>query len=423
MQLFCLFTLDCTHCCRFIPEPIISLMKKNAGKSCLQIIDTAVENPELIWTSDMQGELRKGILSLHTGKGQGDEISELPADFSVEYAQLNQEVYIGGVYIRLFLKQPSFKLSNPVYFLEKLIENYETSFNLQVPPLDSASQTMAFSTGQTLATTHQELILGKEDFLSLLTSCIICLLKNEPSLFEQFIHWGSIDQIITNYLYRINSFQRKGIPLLSVARLLNELVNSSEIIENLAANIYVNSTNNIISNLTFALLEDDFSVNSTSFGDAMGLYREAIVIIEILKKIFQAYYSKGLIHFLVVAFQCQLPQLLVHRIVNVKNQRLFNEQVNNAMALRIHTIDLLKAMLLIDESPEIHRELKEILSQSKEWGDFKDQSHDLFITVSLRSSPLIFHLNLLLYLCFHRTRKRLMFISSKIPVTRNLLVC
>lgn len=47
-----------------------------------------------------------------------------PEDFRVHHEGLNAESFVGGVYVRLFLKNPGFPLRQPKTFLEGLITAY-----------------------------------------------------------------------------------------------------------------------------------------------------------------------------------------------------------------------------------------------------------------------------------------------------------
>jgi hypothetical protein len=423
---------------RFLPEPLVILLKKSIGKSSLQLIDNVAENPELIWTQDMQNELREGILFIHEEniKKQQQEqqsfslsvssltgyhdILQLPSsDYHVHYAVLDNEIFIGNVYIRIYLKQPSFKLSNPIYFMEKIIENYDFSFNTQVPKKGKSSSVShpplycGDPSSKQQQSQNWEVIVGKEDFLSLLTSCMICALKNEHSLTSQLVSWGFLETLITDYLYRINLYQRKGIPLISVLRLLNELVNFHEMIDFIAIHS-THLTNNIITNLAFSLLDevdespadnnlttngiesnnhsnvkDSSSSSSLLFfdGRAVSLYKEAILIIEIFKKLFACYQNPNILILLRYALSCQLPSILLLHIINIPLSALQSKNITNASALRIHTVDLLKSMLLV-ANEEMHAELQQLLSQSKAWKEYKDQNHDLFIKV--HAFPILF---------------------------------
>jgi hypothetical protein len=86
---------------------VVLLLRSKAGNASLQVLDTVCENPELIWTAVMQGELRDAILDLlgPINNAKGDTSFSVPPvitpEYYVKYAQLANEIYVGGVYIRL----------------------------------------------------------------------------------------------------------------------------------------------------------------------------------------------------------------------------------------------------------------------------------------------------------------------------------
>ena len=41
------------------------------------------------------------------------------------YAALDDEIYIGGIYVRIFLQQPQYTLRRPEKFIEGLFEQHE----------------------------------------------------------------------------------------------------------------------------------------------------------------------------------------------------------------------------------------------------------------------------------------------------------
>jgi DnaJ family protein C protein 13 len=47
-----------------------------------------------------------------------------PASYQLQYDSLRGEVYVGGVYVRLFLKNPKYAVRDPVKFAEALVERY-----------------------------------------------------------------------------------------------------------------------------------------------------------------------------------------------------------------------------------------------------------------------------------------------------------
>jgi hypothetical protein len=122
----------------------VLILRAKAGSSSLKVLDDVVENPELIWTAEMQGELRSALTTLVSKSSSGrssagsaklifENSLDMDHNYVVVFRQLANELYVGGVYIRLYLKQPTFHLTNPIFFAEKLIEFWESSFNVQVP--------------------------------------------------------------------------------------------------------------------------------------------------------------------------------------------------------------------------------------------------------------------------------------------------
>jgi hypothetical protein len=133
----------------------VVLMRNRESSASLVSLDEVCETPELIWTAEMQMELRAAVASLLGGQGtarsspqerarglEGSGFFTVPSmaqDFKVSYRQLDEEIFVGNVYIRLFMKQPTFRLSNPIFFLERLVELWEHSFNKQVPLANSSA--------------------------------------------------------------------------------------------------------------------------------------------------------------------------------------------------------------------------------------------------------------------------------------------
>lgn len=364
---------------------MVLLLRGKAGNASLQVLDTVCENPELIWTADMQNELRAAILELHgpitldsEGLAIGFETApEISFTYAVKYQQLANEIYVGGVYIRIYLKQPTFRLSNPVFFLEKLIEFWESSFNTQVPLHGHQQHNTADSSSDCRA-----VVLGKEDFISLLTSCIICVIKGEPSVVEHLLSWGFIHQLCEN-LRRAIRTNRRGSPLVSIVRLLHTLVNRVEVVENLAT-----AKVDVIEQLTLSISEaNDKDVAQQKIA------RDATIVVELLKRIFQCVYCRMLPQFVVMAKNANLPNFILDNVLGASSSAL--QHVINPSALKIYSVDLLKAIIAASDE-ETSAALQTLLDFHPSWKEYKDQSHDLYLTVSnmvvlLMNSRIISH--------------------------------
>ena len=465
---------------------------------------------ELIWTSEMQGELRSALTTLlfpsssstspfssppgtgpfpvdmtgipkGTGTGTGNiaDLFErgitLPPDYVVTYRQLSEELHIGGVYLRLFLKQPTYKLSNSLYFIEKLVEFWEASFNAQVPLYSPPSTAGAVNNinnnvtnlsavggggggcvdyinsnnntdnTNTLIQTNNNnnnndevsIVLAKEDFLTLITSCIICILKAEPTLIDHIISWGFI-KTLYDYLTRALDWDRRGSPVVSIIRILHELIHHTHAIDSLtvipidiilqltrALDIHsnsihtnaihtntihtnsINQSNNSIHSNTIHTNSNNQSNNSihsntinqsnSNNKSSSSIYTlppelpvDATLIVDLLRKLFiyanntnnnssnkNSGDNSSIIYFIQCAINASLPQYLLTYIIQASKTKL--SKVRNASALLIYAVDVIKYILEVEY--EGTRELQCILEQHSAWRDYCDQSHDLYITV------------------------------------------
>lgn len=364
------------------------LLRSRAGNASLQVLDTVCENPELIWTAVMQGELRDAILDLlgPVDSSKGDSGFSAPPiigpDYAVKYSQLASEIYVGGVYIRLYLKQPTFRLSNAVFFLEKLVEFWDSSFTIQVPLKSATNRSDGF---QGSASDSRSVVLGNEDFLTLLTSCIVCVIKGEASVVDHLLSWGFVHSLC-DLLKRALTTGRRGAPMVCVVRLLHQLIGRIEVVDNLAC-----AKTDIVQQLTLCL----------DSGDGV-LPKDAALIVELLKKIFTTNFCRFMGHFVQSALAANLPNFLLDNVLGASKEAL--RDVASPSALKIHTVDLLKAIVAADSEGDAAA-LQALLSVHPSWNEYKDQSHDLFITVStcscacmeMRNSVLM--LVLLDYLC------------------------
>ena len=363
---------------RFIPEPLVIVLREKAGNASLQILDAVCEHPEMIWTAEMQGELRHALQDLLANSNSSSGATKtassaaveedpesfsapplLPPEYAVKYRQIAGEIFVGGVYIRLYLKQPTFRLSNAVFFLEKLVEFWDSSFNIQVPLQNANSKIGAFSVDH--ASDSRAVVLGNEDFLSLLTSCMVCVIKGESSVIEHLITWGFV-HTLPGLLQRALRAGRRGTPMVSVVRLLFQLTTRSEVVDNLAS-----AKVDPIEQLTLALQEGDT------------VPKDATIVVELLKRIFQTPYCRFMDQFVAMALRVNLPSVLLNKILGATKENLAH--VANASALRIHTVDCLKAILAAGD-PAALAQLQALLDLHPAWREFKHQSHDLFLTVN-----------------------------------------
>ena len=370
---------------RFLPEPLVLLLRSRAGNSSLQVLDEVSENPELIWTAEMQLELRESLNSLLSREGY-TKPPVLGPEYYVKYEQISNELYVGNVYIRLYLKQPTFKLSNPILFLEKLIEFWESSFNTQCPAqkaqLQGASRGLG-STDQSEEGASTALVLGSENFLALLTSSMVCVLKSEPSVLDHMLSWG-FTHTLCDMFKRAVDLRRMGSPVTSVIRLLYQLSDRADAVDSLAG-----AHVDIIQQLTMSLGgsgQKRGAPNPNARPDGkVRLPKESAFIIDLLKKIYQCRASGFLGHFVSMAIQSDLPNFLLDHVLGASPDEL--QDVRNPAAMRIHAVDTIKAIIAADEFQS--GPLKALLDVHPGWAEYREQSHDLFITDVEKTDPFL----------------------------------
>jgi hypothetical protein len=151
-----------------------------------------------------------------------------------------------------------------------------------------------------------------------------------------------------------------GAPAVCIIRILHQLASKAETIENLAC-----ANNDVIALLT------------RSLGAPGNLHKESTFIVEVMKKIFTCIMCRSMGFFVQAAMNCKLPSFLLDNIIGATNNAL--KDVRNASALRIHAVDVIKAIMAADEGNAVG--LQAMLDLHHAWSEFRDQSHDLFITV------------------------------------------
>ena len=193
---------------------------------------------------------------------------------------------------------------------------------------------------------------------------MICLIKGEPQVLEHLLSWGFV-HALCDLLKRAVDGARLGAPATCIIRLLHQFTSKADTVENLAsANV------DVIALLTRML-------GDTGTTSKPVLHKESAFIVEVLKKIFTCISCRSLGYFVQAAMRCKLPHFLLEHVVGASKEDL--ALVRNGNALRIHAVDVIKAIMAADEGNAVA--LQALLDLHSAWTEFRDQSHDLFITV------------------------------------------
>eukprot|EP01105_Mastigella_eilhardi_P016523 TRINITY_DN377_c0_g1_i1.p1 TRINITY_DN377_c0_g1~~TRINITY_DN377_c0_g1_i1.p1 ORF type:complete len:3053 (-),score=889.84 TRINITY_DN377_c0_g1_i1:2788-10773(-) len=113
---------------KFIPRVFLMAMKQDP-EGAVHMYDASHENPELIWNASTRTQLREALEKLCSEfyAKQVLNVNEkwsVYDDFQLKYEETKDELQVGGVFIRLFLQQPTWALSDPKSFAEALAAKY-----------------------------------------------------------------------------------------------------------------------------------------------------------------------------------------------------------------------------------------------------------------------------------------------------------
>ncbi len=111
---------------KFLPLPLLTIIKDMGPEVMLQAFDNDCENPELIWNVSLREELKNAVtaeLDPVFSSCVPNDLDKFAIDsmFELKYKQLEDELNVGGVYVRLFLMDTSCQLRDPSGFLEMLL--------------------------------------------------------------------------------------------------------------------------------------------------------------------------------------------------------------------------------------------------------------------------------------------------------------
>jgi len=181
----------------------------------IEIFDSDAESPELIWSSDMRNQLRLKLTQLldrilSTDRDPAMQYV-LPPDADVVYKALENELFVGGVYVSRYLKEPTFNLRDPTSFLEHLLQRWTKEMEnvLQLP-----------STSQVVTDEKALVQSGEQDDVTSLTTAAVFVCKLRPTLCERLGEWGYMNRFV--YLLNLAiTKQLLGAPVVSAVRLLH----------------------------------------------------------------------------------------------------------------------------------------------------------------------------------------------------------
>ncbi|XP_027917941.1 dnaJ homolog subfamily C GRV2 isoform X1 [Vigna unguiculata] len=163
---------------RFLPDGLVSVIKDGPGEAVVVALEQTTETPELVWTPAMAASLSAQISTL-SSELYREQMKGRVVDWDVpEQASGQQEMrdepQVGGIYVRLFLKDPKFPLRNPKRFLEGLLDQYLSS----------------------IAATHYEAQVVDPELPLLLSAALVSLLRVHPALADHVGYLGYVPKLV-----------------------------------------------------------------------------------------------------------------------------------------------------------------------------------------------------------------------------------
>ena len=161
---------------RFLPIAMLDRVLRGAVSSpadAVAAFDTDYEEPDLIWSAQCRTELRDsccGLLLARFHDPDKPSVRSAPDTKSqawrvddgegarVRYAEHDCELQCGGVFIRLYLKDPRFNLKSPRSFLESLWAQLSAMSDSLLKQLDSGTEAQKRAIAM-----YDSLVLTEED--------------------------------------------------------------------------------------------------------------------------------------------------------------------------------------------------------------------------------------------------------------------
>ncbi|GAB2292159.1 DnaJ sub C grv2 [Dionaea muscipula] len=365
---------------RFLPDGLVSAIRDGPGEAVVIALDHTTETPELVWTPAMAASLAAQLSTmasdLHREQMKGRLVDwDVPEQASSQH-EMRDEPQVGGIYVRLFLKDPKFPLRNPKRFLEGLLDQYVSS----------------------VAATHYDTHAADPELPLLLSAALVSLLRVHPALADHVGYLGYVPKLVAAMAYEgrretmASEDVKNGISAeanhdandgtaehstqtprerirLSCLRVLHQLAASTTCAEAMAASSV--GTPQVVPLLM----------------KAIGWQGGSILALETLKRVVvagnrarDALVAQGLKVGLVEVLLGLLDWRAGGRN-GICSQMKWNE--SEASIGRVLAIEVLRAFAT--EGAHCTRVI-EILNASEVWKAYKDQRHDLFLPSSAQSA-------------------------------------
>ncbi|XP_073044078.1 dnaJ homolog subfamily C GRV2-like isoform X2 [Primulina eburnea] len=355
---------------RFLPDGLISIIRDGPGEAVVNALEQTTETPELVWTPAMAASLSAQIATmasdLYREQMKGRVVDwDVPEQASGQ-KEMRDEPQVGGIYVRLFLKDPKFPLRNPKRFLEGLLDQYLSS----------------------IAATHYDGQAVDTELPLLLSASLVSLLRVYPALADHVGYLGYVPKLVSAVAYegrreamasesslpeddsvqKISQTPQERVRL-SCLRVLHQLAGSTTCAEAMAATSV--GTPQVVPLLM----------------KAIGWQGGSILALETLKRVVGAG-NRARDALVAQGLKVGLVEVLLGLLdwrAGVRNglcsQLNWNE--SEASIGRVLAIEVLHAFAT---EGAYCTKVRDILDASDIWNAYKDQRHDLFLPSNAQTS-------------------------------------
>ncbi|XP_056011194.1 dnaJ homolog subfamily C member 13-like isoform X2 [Ostrea edulis] len=190
---------------KFLPVIFMDAMR-DSPEASVHMFEGTHENPELIWNDESREKVSDTVKKLKDShyKAQKDNPDTrwgLNEDFNVVYSDVEGELTIGGVFLRLFIANPGWVLRKPKEFLTELMEKWTHIISMQN------------TDNETLET---------------VTTGVVCLFSSQPALLDQVPSLGYIPKIFQAMKNRNDAVPKAAI------QVVHQLANNEICIRSMA---------------------------------------------------------------------------------------------------------------------------------------------------------------------------------------------
>ncbi|KAL8571849.1 DnaJ subfamily C member 13 [Nucella lapillus] len=190
---------------KFLPSIFMDAMRDSAEAS-VHMFEGSHENPELIWNDEAREKVCDTVKKLrksHFQLQREDTESKwsFKEDSEVVYEEVQGELVIGGVFLRLFITNPGWVLRRPKDFLTELLEKWSQLTSITSPD------------GETLET---------------VTTALVCLCSTQQSLLDYLPQLGYINRV-----FSVMSAQNSAIPKAAI-QLAHQFASNEQCVRSMA---------------------------------------------------------------------------------------------------------------------------------------------------------------------------------------------